>query len=61
MQETQFLGALEAVEELAAKMRELIALRGRVVLLEAKPPTSRKRARKPKQKQKRAGSKRRET
>lgn len=45
MQETQFLSALEAVETLAATLRELIALRGRVVLLEAQPPMARKRIR----------------
>jgi hypothetical protein len=42
MQETQFLSALEAVENLAAKMRELIALRGRVVRLQAQPSLARK-------------------
>jgi hypothetical protein len=56
MQETQFLSALEAVENLAATMRELIALRGRVLLLEAKPP----KPRTPLSKRKLAGSKRRE-
>jgi hypothetical protein len=55
MQEKQFLSALEAVETLAAKLRELIALRGRVVLLEAQPARKRIRHRT----HKRAGSRRR--
>jgi hypothetical protein len=57
MQEKQFLRAIEVVENLATKMRELIALRGRVVLLEAQPPMARKRIRH--RTHKRAGSRRR--
>jgi hypothetical protein len=55
MQEKQFLSAIEAVENLAATLRELIALRGRVVLLEAQP--ARKRIRH--SSHRRAGSRRR--
>jgi hypothetical protein len=57
MQEKQFLRAIEVVENLATKMRELIALRGRVVLLEAQPLMARKRIRH--RTHKRAGSRRR--
>lgn len=57
MQEKQFLSALEAVETLAAKLRELIALRRRVVLLMAQAPIARKRIRH--RAHKRAGSRRR--
>jgi hypothetical protein len=42
MQEKQFLSALEAVETLAEKLRELIVLRGRVVRLQAQTPMARK-------------------
>jgi hypothetical protein len=45
MQEKQFLSALEAVETLAEQLRELIALRGRVVLFEAQPARKRIRHR----------------
>jgi hypothetical protein len=55
MGEEQALAALLAADELATNVRELLALRRRVLLLEAKPA---QQARKRAQSRERAGAKR---